>query len=84
MLRVWKAQQQALCVDLGWDVLPGSQANYFCAQLHCPDLKSALLHLRNQGIQLRDCASFGLPGVVRLGVLPRAAQAAVRRAWLPR
>jgi histidinol-phosphate aminotransferase len=81
VLRDWKAQQQALCQDLGWTVLPASQANYFCARLPVP-LPVSLLALREQrGIQLRDCTSFGLPGVVRLGVLPPAAQAALRRAW---
>ena len=84
VLRDWKAQQQALCTHLGWTVRPDSQANYFCAQLHLPDMSCALLHLRHHGIQLRDCASFGLPGIVRLGVLPPAAQAALRRAWLQR
>ena len=81
VLRDWKAQQQGLCADLGWTVLEGSQANYFCVQPHFPDLQSGLLHLRAHGIQLRDCASFGLPGVVRLGVLHPAAQAALRQAW---
>ncbi len=84
VLRDWKAQQQVLCNDLGWTVLPDSQANYFCAQMHSPDGPSALLHLRRHGIQLRDCSSFGLPGHVRLGVLPPAAQSALRRAWLQR
>ena len=80
----WKAQQQALCIDLGWTVLPASQANYFCARLPLPlsDMATALQQLRElHGIQLRDCTSFGLPGVVRLGVLPPAAQEALRRAW---
>ena len=81
VLRDWKAQQQALCAELGWAVLPASQANYFCARLHAPDVPSALLQLREHGVQLRDCASFGLLGVVRLGVLPPPAQAALRRAW---
>jgi histidinol-phosphate aminotransferase len=38
--------------------------------------------LRAHGIKLRDTASFGLPGHVRLGVLPPASQQALRRAWL--
>ena len=42
-----------------------------------------LLHaLRAQGIKLRGCASFGLPGVVRLGVLAPASQDALRQAWV--
>ena len=84
VLRDWKAQQLALCAELGWAVLPGSQANYFCARLPVADVHPALLQLRDHGVQLRDCASFGLPGVVRLGVLPPAAQAVLRRAWLQR
>ena len=84
VLRDWKAQQQALCADLGWAVLPGSQANYFVAKVPVPDLPLALARLRCHGIQLRDCASFGLPGHVRLGVLAPAAQAALRKAWLQR
>ncbi len=84
VLRDWKAQQQALCEELGWTVLPASQANYFCARLPLPalDIAAALQQLRElHGIQLRDCSSFGLPGVVRLGVLPPAAQRALRAAW---
>ena len=44
------------------------------------DLPALLRHLRAQGIKLRDCASFGLPGVVRLGVLAPVAQEALRAA----
>jgi histidinol-phosphate aminotransferase len=33
--------------------------------------------LRTQGIKLRDATSFGLPGWVRLGVLPPVAQDAL-------
>ena len=48
---------------------------------HAQKLMSFELALRDAGIQLRDTASFGLPGHVRLGVLPPASQAALRRAW---
>lgn len=84
----WKAAQAALCAGLGWTVLPGSLANYFAARLpqdcapELPALPALLAALRAQGIKLRDCASFGLPGCVRLGVLPPASQAALRAAWL--
>lgn len=80
-LRIWKAEQMALCAALGWQVLPGSQANYFVARVPVGDLPGALARLRAQGVKLRDCASFGLPGHVRLGVLPPAAQQALRAAW---
>ena len=81
VLRDWKARQQALCAALGWAVLPGSQANYFVAKVPVPDLALALARLRCQGIAVRNCASFGLPGHVRLGVLAPGAQQALHRAW---
>lgn len=84
-LQEWKAAQAALCAELGWAVLPGSLANYFTARLPqacAHDMPALLAALRAQGIKLRDCASFGLPGCVRLGVLPPASQAALRAAWL--
>jgi len=77
VLRDWKARQIALCTTLGWEVLPGSQANYFCARPPVAALPELLCRLRAQGIKLRDCASFGLPGVVRLGVLAPEAQEAL-------
>ncbi|AVO47904.1 aminotransferase [Melaminivora suipulveris] len=81
-LRDWKAQQIALSQSLGWHVVPGSLANFFTARLP-PDAPADLLPaLRAHGIKLRDCSSFGLPGHVRLGVLPPASQQALRTAWL--
>ena len=81
-LRDWKALQVALCESLGWAVLPGSLANYFTARLPVADVPAALQALRAQGVKLRDCASFGLPGCVRLGVLAPASQQVLRTAWL--
>ena len=40
-----------------------------------------LAHLRRHGVKLRDCASFGLPGHVRLSVKPPASQDALEHAW---
>jgi histidinol-phosphate aminotransferase len=80
-LREWKARQQALCESLGWLVLP-SETNFFCAQVaDAAALPGHLQRLRARGVQLRDCASFGLPGHVRLAVLAPAAQDALARAW---
>ncbi len=81
-LRGWKARQITLCESLGWICTP-SQANYFCARpaLQGEALTQALLQLRAQGIKLRDAASFGLPGWVRLGVLSPVAQDALHEAW---
>ena len=80
-LREWKARQIALCESLGWTCLPG-QANFFCARPVLPKgmtLQQALATLRTQGIKLRDTASFGLPGHVRVSVQPPAAQDALEQ-----
>ena len=81
-LRAWKARQLGLCASLGWECAP-SLANFFCARtpVQGPALASVLQALRAQGIKLRGAASFGLPGQVRLGVLPPASQDALRDAW---
>ena len=82
-LREWKARQIEMCESLGWRCLP-SEANFFCAQPALPEgmnLQEALAALRTQGIKLRDTASFGLPGHVRLGVQPPAVQVALHNAW---
>ena len=79
----------ALCCQLGWSVVPGSLANYFVATLptaQCAGDSSAqtaslLAALRQHSIKLRDCTSFGLPGAVRLGVLPPASQDALRASF---
>lgn len=84
-LAQWKTAQMALCAALGWQVAPGSLANYFVA--HWPaalqgQMPQRLAWLRREhGIKLRDAASFGLAGAVRLGVLPPASQQALALAW---
>lgn len=77
----WKSAQQALCASLGWAEVQGSLANYFVAKVPVADLEGALARLRSQGIKLRDCSSFSLPGHVRLGVLKPEAQAALLNGW---
>lgn len=81
-LRVWKARQIGLCQDMGWRCTP-SVANFFCASasVQAPALPGVLQELRERGIKLRAAASFGLPGQVRLAVLPPASQDALRAAW---
>ncbi len=83
-LRRWKSAQYSLCQQLCWPVLEGSMANYLVAQPPTSDLAALLAYLRTANIQLRDCTSFGLPGWVRLGVLPPAAQQALQTAYLAR
>jgi len=77
-LREWKARQLVLCRDLGWTAQP-SDANFFVASI--PNLSAALPALRRRGLQLRDCASFGLPGQARLSVQPPRVQDALAAAW---
>ncbi|MDP2818042.1 MAG: aminotransferase class I/II-fold pyridoxal phosphate-dependent enzyme [Polaromonas sp.] len=82
-LRDWKTRQVALCESGGWRCLP-SEANFFCARPALPEsvgLQQALAQLRAQGIKLRDATSFGLPGHVRMSVMPPAAQDALRLSW---
>lgn len=84
MLRTWKAAQQTLCREMGWAVCE-SDSNYFCADwqaaLGARSAADTLQVLRAAGIKLRDCASFGLPGHVRLGVRGPDSGAALAAAW---
>ena len=73
-LRVWKTQQITLLESLDWHCLP-SDTNFFCAR---PGQALDLNCLRAAGIKLRDTASFGLPGQVRVSVQPPGAQEALR------
>ncbi len=73
-LRRWKAQQIELCKSFGWAVLP-STANFFVCQATVD-----LTALRQHGVKLRDCTSFGLPGHVRISVQSPAAQNALATA----
>ena len=79
-LTLWKTRQIAILEGLGWTCLP-SDANFLCARPISNDLDADLKILRRGGIKLRDTTSFGLPGNVRLRVLPPAAQDALRDAW---
>ncbi|QHI97042.1 aminotransferase class I/II-fold pyridoxal phosphate-dependent enzyme [Xylophilus rhododendri] len=75
-LRGWKLAQLNLCEDLGWHCLP-SVANFFAVRLPESTPSDLPARLRALGVQVRDCASFGLPGHLRLGVLPPPAQRAL-------
>ena len=66
---------------LGWAVAPGSLANFFTACPPVQDVGTFLQWLRARGVKLRDCTSFGLPGHVRLGVLPPQSQRALEVSW---
>ena len=79
-LKPWKADQLALCDSLGWRGRP-SVAKFFCAEPDMAHTATRAAALRQAGIKLRDTASFGLPGLLRLGVLPPASQQQLGRAW---
>lgn len=82
VLREWKLRQIALCLELGWQVLP-SVCNFFCVsppsdiQENRTDFLRAM---RAQGIKLRHAGSFGLDTCFRMRVLPPAMQDAFYRA----
>ena len=81
-LRQCKAEQTAMLTVHGWQVLP-SEANFFVALPALPATTTPaqwLARLRQHGIKLRDCASFGLPGHVRLCVHAPDAQQALAQA----
>lgn len=81
-LRHWKAAQLAVCAALGWACEP-SDTPFFVA--HWPDAlpppAQLLPRLRERGLKLRDTASLGRPGAVRLSVQPPAAQQALATLW---
>ncbi len=80
-LREWRDRQQRVCESLGWAVQPGD-ANFMTAQPCAPVDGTRLAALRQaHGVKLRDCASFGLPGTLRLGVLSPASQDVLALGW---
>lgn len=77
-LREWTAQQRAMLADLDWLQKP-SCTHFWLARPPRPDYA---LRLRERGIRVRDAASFGLPGWVRVSAQPPAAQQALQQAVL--
>lgn len=73
-LRLWRAAQRELLARLGW------QQRESCTPFWLARPPAALPALREQGIKLRDAASFGLPGWVRLSTLAPPAQLALEQA----
>lgn len=81
-LHDWKNKQVDMLQALGWQIEP-SETHFFVAQPPLPaqtDMATWLFELRQQGIKLRDCASFGLVGKVRLCAHTAQAQAALKKA----
>ena len=67
-LRLWTAQQRQLLADLGW------RQRESCTPFWLARPAAPLPDLRARGIKLRDAASFGLPGWVRVAALPPQSQ----------
>ncbi|HMN21955.1 MAG TPA: aminotransferase class I/II-fold pyridoxal phosphate-dependent enzyme [Ottowia sp.] len=86
-LRRWKARQAEHLHAAGWQVLPGD-ANFLVARPagsapmaeRAAALQTLLVRLRQRGVKLRDCTSFGLAGWARLAVAPPATQDALAAA----
>jgi histidinol-phosphate aminotransferase len=95
-LRKWRQAQNALLRDMGWAQQP-SDSPFGVARpplADAPattqgdgggkghgDLAAMLAFMRARGVKLRDTASMGLPGWLRLSVRPPADQDALRDAW---
>lgn len=77
-LREWTAAQRAMLDGLRWQQRP-SCTNFWLAR---PPRAGIAPRLRKRGIKLRDAASFGLPGWVRVSAQPPAAQRALQLALL--
>lgn len=70
-LTLWMAAQQATLTELGWHCLPSVVPFMLARPAH------SVSSLRDHGIKLRDAASFGLPGWVRLSAQSPLAQQAL-------
>lgn len=73
-LRRWAVQQREMLAALGW------QQRESCTPFWLARPPAPLDHaaLRARGIKLRDAASFGLPGWVRVATLPPQSQLALK------
>ena len=73
-LKIWMAEQRAMLAAIGWQQSP-SDTPFWLAKP-----AQDLTPLRALGIKLRNAASFGLPGRVRIATLPPASQHALLKA----
>ncbi|MDT9000192.1 aminotransferase class I/II-fold pyridoxal phosphate-dependent enzyme [Paucibacter sp. APW11] len=76
-LRRWRDSQRALLAELGWQQRP-SCSNFWLARPPRPFAAAEHAALRAAGIKLRDAASFGMAGLLRVSVQPPVAQAALK------
>ncbi len=77
-LRAWTQAQRAMLAQLDWHQAP-TVTNFWLAR---PPRADMTPRLRERGIRVRDAASFGLPGWVRVSTQPPASQDALQLALL--
>ena len=81
-LRAWKLQQLALCERLGWICQPSVTPFYLVSWPGSDNMaaRAACLQAwRAHGLKLRDAASMGGPGWLRMSVQRPEAQAALQK-----
>jgi histidinol-phosphate aminotransferase len=78
-LHAWTAAQRALLTALDWAAQRPSCTHFWLARPPRPDIAA---RLSARGIRVRDAASFGLPGWVRVSAQPPPAQQALQLALL--
>ena len=76
-LRDWAASQRALLAGFNWRQLDKGCTPFWLAK---PPAPLDMAALRELGIKLRDAASFGLAGWVRIAALPPQSQEALKEA----
>jgi histidinol-phosphate/aromatic aminotransferase/cobyric acid decarboxylase-like protein len=69
LLRVDRDELAAALIDLG---RPPLRSTSFFLTFAVPDAATLRRRLLSKGILVRDCASFGMPGFVRVGARPKA------------
>lgn len=77
----WSTAQREMLDALGWTQRPSVVPFWLARPVDDGSLARRLRGLRQAGIKLRDAASLGLPGWVRVSAQPLPSQLALRAAW---
>lgn len=78
-LRAWTATQRAMLTAMDWTDQRPSCTPFWLAR---PPRADIAPRLRERGVRVRDAASFGLPGWVRVSAQPPRSQQALQQALL--
>jgi len=79
-LRQWREGQRAQLDALGWRLRPTDTNFWLCQPDKLTDVPRLLVALRQRSIKLRDAASLGAPGWLRLSAQPPESQLALMNA----